>query len=217
VNSGGVASDTRAQTLFVPDDWSWVVKWGALADLFSRESNAKGSLRAGYCQKRYAEGLQFLQNASSVLAVQVDSIPLFVDGVTNGDNFNSEWEATPQGAPGSCYTTGLNLVGFPPPDAGPYGALLSTVQNAPVPTNPGDFIQAPRNVYDVIIDMAQHLAMLKLGGAEFMATIPLYEKFLDSAALYNRKLKQQGQFQWALYDTSQTDSERNPIMSEEQK
>ena len=219
VRSGGVASAVSppgAQPLSVPDDWSWIVKWGALGDLLSRESNAKDTLRAEYCQKRYTEGLQFLSSASSILSLQVNGIPLFVDAVTNGDRFNSQWQAAAQGPPQSCYTTGLNLVGFPAPDAGPYGALLSVVQNAPVPVNPGDYIQVARSDYDSILDMAQHIAMFKLGGEEFAATIPLYQKFLDRAAVYNRKLKAMGQFQWALADVSRTEEERNPRMEQEQ-
>ena len=219
VLAGKVAANVNppgAQALSVPDDWSWIVKWGALADLLSREAEAKDSPRAAYCQKRFAEGVKLLSTASSILSLQLNGIPMSVDAVTNGDRFNSQWQAEAQGPPQSCYTTGMNLVGFPAPDSGPYGALLSVVQNAPVPAHQTDPIQVARGDYDTIIDMAQHLAMFKIGGEEFAATIPLYQKFLDRAALYNRKIKEMGAFQWALADVSRTEEERNPRMEQEQ-
>jgi hypothetical protein len=214
VNAGGVANVNAAQKLFVPDDWSWLVKWGALGDLLSGESNAKDSLRAAYCQKRYTEGLVMLSNASAVLEMQLNGLPQFVDAVSNGDNFNSGWQGLNQGYPMSAYQAGLNLIAFPPPDAGPYGALLTVVENAPVPVLQTDFIQAPRNVYDVILDMAQHLAMWKLGGAEFEATVPLYGKFLDAAKLYGSKLVVMGQFEVPEYAISQLDEARNQRVGE---
>jgi hypothetical protein len=69
------------------------------------------------------------------------------------------------------------------------------------------------DIYDAIIDMAQHIAMFKVGGAEFAATIPLYQNFLLLAAVYNSKLSEMGTFEWAQADISQSDFERNPFMA----
>ncbi len=212
VNAGATFNAVTAQTLSVPDDWSWVIKWGAMADLFSRESNAKDSLRAAYCAQRFEEGCRLMAESSALLNLQVNGIPLFVDAVTNGDNFNPLWQSAAAGAPSSCYTAGLNLIAFPAPDAGPYSAMATVVKNAQVPSAAGDFIQVARNDYDAIINYAQHLAMVKVGGAEFLATVPLYQAFVKQAAQYNRKLATMGQFQMPMYEISNIEEERNPRM-----
>lgn len=209
VDSGITANATSAQLLSVPDDWSWLVKFGALSRLFGYESEAKDEMRAQYCHARVQRGCQLLASAASVLAMQFNGYPMAVDAVKNGDNFNSNWESLTQRTPDTCYAAGLNLVGFPTPDAGPYGALATVVQNAPVPVNGGDFIQVARGDYDAILDEAQHLASLKLGGAEFLRSIPLHQNFEARAGLYNRKLAVMGPFQMPTYRLSQREEERN--------
>lgn len=212
IKSGNVFNTTGSQLLSMPDDWTWVAKWGALGDLFATESNAKDPARAAYCERRFQEGMRMLGNAASVLSLLLNGVPLFVDGVTNADDYAFGWEGYAQGAPGLCCTTGLNLLGFPPPDNGSYSVTLTVVQNAPVPSVSTDDIQLSRADYDTMIDYAQHLAMFKTGGQEFLATVPLYQAFLDRAAVYNDKLAVMGMFQWAQWDISQTDNQRNPLM-----
>jgi hypothetical protein len=210
VNSGPVSNSVAAQTMKVPDDWSWVVKYGLMSDVFGRESIAKDPLRADYCQKRYQQGLQVMMQSPAVLSLQFLGYPMAIDAVKNGDNFNTSWQSLTQGVPNACYYAGLNLLGFPTPDAGSYGAAITAVENAPVPTLAGDFIQVDRSNYDVILDYSQHLAALKLAGQEFASTFPLYQGFLDRAAIYNSKLASMPQFQRPLYRLSQREQERNP-------
>lgn len=210
VNSGPTASAGATQTLVVPDDWSWVVKWGALTDLLGKESTAKDPFRAEYCQKRYEQGLKLMAASPSVLAMQINGLPVSIDAVKNADNFNPSWESLVQGEPSSCYSAGLNLFGFRTPDVGPYGALLTVVQNAPVPTAAGDYIQIARADYDALIDESQHLAAFKLGGAEFASTFGLHQSFMLRAALYNAKLRATSSFQREEYALSQREQERNP-------
>lgn len=209
VNAGSTFNATSAQTLSLPDDWSWIAKWGALADLLSRESNAKDAARAAYCQARFAQDCQILANSPAVLGLQLNGIPLFVDAVRNGDDFNPSWQAQTPAIPNSCYAAGLNLLGFPNPDA-IYGILASVVENAPVPTTGSDFIQVSKGDFDSIIDEAQHLAMFKCAGSEFARTVPLHQSFLAQAGLYNRKLAAMGQFNPDMRGISQREERRNP-------
>lgn len=211
VDAAPTSDITSAQELAVPDDWSFVVKWGALADLLSNEASAKDAARAAYCEARWQQDCQILQDAPCLLGMQINSIPLFVDAVRNGDDFNPTWQAQYSGMPTSCYAAGLNLVGFPNPDSA-YGVLAICVQNAPIPASPIDYIQIARGDYDAMIDEAQHLACFKLGGAEFAATVPLHQKFLAQASLYNAKLRVMGQFNPDMQGISQRESRRNPRM-----
>lgn len=203
-------SSTANAVIRNPTDWIWVLKWGALLDLISREYGAKDSLRAQYCAARYREGVAIQRETPSLLAAWINNIPMAVDAVRNGDDFNSLWQNAAPGPPQSIYLAG-NLMGvYPQPDAGAYTVTATVVQNAPLPVSTSDYIQVGRDDYDTIIDYAQHLAMFKAGGAEFAATVPLYQKFQQKAALYNGKLKEMGFFEIAQEDLSNLEEMRRP-------
>ena len=191
----------------IGDDWTWVLKWGALMDLLSRESNAKDALRAEYCKLRYQEGLALLENAPIVLAVRMNNIPMAIDAVRNGDDFNPGWQSAAPGAPNSAYVA-ANLValGPKPNSSTAYSMTVSVVQNAPIdPT----YVQVARDDYDAIIDYAQHLALFKSGGMEFAATVPLYQRFQRKAAQYNGKLKEMGFFTMPQMELSTAEEKVN--------
>lgn len=202
----------------IPDDWTWVLKWGALFDVLSRESSAKDILRSEYCRKRYTEGQALLQQSATVLALKLNGSPMAIDAVTSGDEFNPSWQSNSNLAPTAAYLT-ANLVAFGsrriPEGAsgnnwsGNYTAAVTVVQNAPVPQNGTDFIQVAKDDYDSVIDYAQHLAMFKQGGYEFLATIPLYQKFQRKAALYNSKLSEMGFFEWPMQDLGTLEEKQN--------
>ncbi len=209
VNAGPTANTTSAQALVIPDDWSWIVKWGALADLLSKEANAKDVMRAKYCQARFVQDCQLLSMSPAVLGLLCNGIPMFTDAVRNGDDFNPNWQAQAAGVPSRAYQAGLNLLGFPNPD-GIYNIMASVVENAPVPSVGSDYIQVDRGDFDSIIDEAQHLAMFKCAGAEFEASIQLHQSFIAQAGLYNRKLREMGQFNPSMLEISQRNEKRNP-------
>lgn len=195
VSSGPNWNSGSTTTLNIPDDWSWIIKWGALFDLLSRESNAKDSPRAAYCKARYDEGLAFLNQISIALALRLNNIPRSLDSLHNGDAFNVSWQSQVAGTPNRFYTAANYLAVSPPSYSTTASSLaVSITQNAPVPIAGTDYIQVARDDFDTIIDYAQHLAMFKQGGSEFAATIPLYQKFQRKAAQYNSKLREMGFF-----------------------
>ena len=215
VNAGPPLSSTKPTLLGVPDDWAWVIKWGALADLLGRESNAKDSQRADYAMRRFEQGLALMLNSPAVLAARINNVPCGVDSVRNGDDFGG-WQRSTLGVPRGCYLAGLNLVAFGPTPIvwNLYGATLSVVQNAPVPSLPADYLQVSRDDYASILDESQHLACFKLGGQEFAATIPLHESFIKRAGLYNSKLSALGLYPKIQLEASQLEQERNPLYGE---
>lgn len=213
VNSAGSLSAAAPSLLGLPDDWIWVLKMGALSDLFSRSGLAQDPLRAEYAEKRYQEGLNLLKSAPLLLGLKLNGVSMIPDSVRNGDDFDAGWQALAAGTPGVCYLAGMNLLGFPLPDSGTaYSIVATVVQNAPVPVLVGDFIQLGPEDLDAVLDYAQHLAMLKVGGAEFESTLPLYQGFLGQASTYNKKLVTLGSFQRPIYEVSQLEVERNPVM-----
>ncbi len=202
-------------SLTVPDDWAWVLKWGALADLLGTESNAKDMSRAKYAEARYRDGMDLLGMAPALLGFRINNIPVEIDSVRSADLYHPSWEGVAQGAPTAIYVAGLNLLALsPPPDAGPYSLTLTVIENAPVPSAPTDPIPVTEDVYEALIDEAQHVAMFKSGGAEFAATVPLHQRFLAVAALYASKVAEMGEFARMLYAQSQQEAALNPRMTE---
>ena len=202
-------SDAAATTLPIPDDWAWVAKYGALAQLFSKESLARDPLRAKYCQQRFEEGIELLKAAPCVLSVYSNGNEVDVDSVRNADDFEPDWQAEPEDAPKTVYTMGLNLVAVSPaPDVWPYALTLDVVANQPVPLVSGDFMQIPRDSYDALLGEVQHVAALKQGGAEFMSTIPLHQAFLRAASIYNEDLAKMGFYEKQMAELSQLQRQR---------
>jgi hypothetical protein len=105
----------------------------------------------------------------------------------------------------------LNLVALSPtPDSSLYTVSATVVENAPVPSLSADCINVTEDVYEAILDEAQHLAMFKCGGAEFEATLAMHQRFLSLAALYSSRIAEMGEFAQTLYKQSQREAERRP-------
>jgi len=204
--------------LSIPDDWTHVLKWGALADLLSRESNAKDPSRAAYCEQRYRMGTSLLSTAPAILAMRVGNVPLQIDAITAGDQYNTSWEMSTPGAPQTIYTAGMNILAASPvSDIGPYSLTATVVRNAPLPSLPGDYLQCGRDDLDAIIDYAQHLAAFKMGGLEFTATLPLFQRFLKQASQYGLKLAELGEYTSVIFGQAQRDDQMHPRMAPTQE
>ena len=207
-----------ATTIPVPDDWTHVIKWGALAYILSTESNAKDTARAQYCDQRYKLGIKLLQGAAALLAMRINNEYLQIDSVTSGDQYNAQWQAQSTGRPKGVYQSGLNLFAFSPVPWDTYSAMATVVQNAPLPdgANPDtSYVQVSQEVLDVILDYAQHIASFKMGGAEFVSTMPLFQRFLMEAAVYNSKLKEMAEYTTFLLGISQQDENDDPRLDPE--
>jgi hypothetical protein len=183
-----------ATLLGVPDDWSWLAKWGALADLLSRDSEATDRPRADWCLKRYTDGLKIMKESNWLLLATINGSPVNTPDVREMDGFAPEWQNNAVAWP-SLVTAGIDLCA-PCPVAGstPFGVSCVLVGNAPVPVLDTDFIQCSRDTFDVILDYAQVLASFKQGGEEFAATKDLEKGFYQFAAETNKRLLKMGVF-----------------------
>ena len=210
VEAGAALVTTAPAVLGVPDDWAWVIKFGALSELFGLESEAKDQMRSDYCAWRYKQGLALMMDAPAVLSAQIGSSICAIDAVANADDFNPGWQASVlTGLPRSVYLAGQNMLA--PSSPWVSGMTLQVVQNAPIPSVSTDPIQLGREDYAAVLDEAQHLATLSLGGSEFMATVGLHKRFIERAALYNSKLLGLGDYPRSMYEISQLESERAPV------
>jgi hypothetical protein len=185
-----------ATLLGVPDDWSWLGKWGALADLLGRDSDATDRQRADYCLKRYMDGLKIMKASNWLLLATINGIPCSTPSVREMDGFSPEWEINAAAWPG-LVTAGMDLVATCPVQN--CGVSCTLVGNAPVPSLDTDFVQVSRDVWDVLLDYAQALASWKMGGAEFAQTRDLENNFFRLAVETNKRLAKLGIFSDILH------------------
>jgi hypothetical protein len=235
VNAGSALNVNFPSTLLIPDDWTHVLKWGAMADLLSREWDAKDLPRAAYCESRYRLGVAAMLTAPALLAMRINNVGLQIDSVRSADLYDTSWEGSSPFDPPQCFYSGMNMIAINPSantvassteaygsglyGVGLYNGVVTTpwtmtatvVENALLPANLGAYVQVGRDDLDVIIDMAQHLAMFKSGGAEFAATMPLLTRFLKQAGLYNGKLRELGEYQSMLSGLSSLERGMNPV------
>jgi hypothetical protein len=193
----GLPFNPPAATLLgVPDDWAWLVKWGALSDLLGRDSEATDRQRADYCLKRYQDGLKIMKQSNWLLSATINGIPVDTPAVIDQDGFLAEWQNNPAAWP-AVVTAGMDFLA--PCPVGSASVSLICVGNAPVPVNNNDFVQVSRDVFDVILDYAQVLASFKMGGSEFAATKDLEKNFFMSAMATNKRLAKMGIFSDMLH------------------
>jgi hypothetical protein len=199
VVSGPQIDLTAAGIVFnVPDDYVWGVKWGALADLLVEDGQSRDSERAAYCEKRYQEAVQLARSMPAVIQGQVLGLPVPTPAVFDLDAYQSGWQNAPPGTPVQIGVCGRNIVALNPPPAAAMNVTVDLVRNMPVPQADGDYLQIPRDVADVILDYAQHVASFKLAGEEFTATMQHYQNLIYAASEYNGRLHQLAIFSDAL-------------------
>jgi hypothetical protein len=190
IQSGPIFAPPAATLLGIPDDWAWVAKWGALADLLGRESEATDRLRADYSLKRYNDGLKIMARSNWLLSATVNGLPVDTPALKDFDAYAPEWELN-AAAWQTLIQAGMDFVA-PCPVGVVQTVGMVLLGNAPVPSLDSDFVQVSRDVFDVVLDYAQMLASFKMGGAEFASTKDLENNFMAAAVQTNKRLADLG-------------------------
>lgn len=196
VNSPTVTNMPTAVQLGIPDDWTWVLKYGVMMDMLGKQSEAQDNLRAKYCRARYMEGVTLLQSAPWLMEAEFNNVPVGVGSLIEKDMYDNGWEVNPNPRR-VVVTSGMDYFSVCPRPTGAtnLGLSLKLVQSAPVPVLDTDLVQVPRDVLDAILDYVVHLGAFKMGGAEFNDTMPLFDNFRATAQGYNQRI-----FNLALFD-----------------
>lgn len=182
-----------AHSLLVPDDWAWVLKFGALADVLTKEQEGRDLERADYCRKRYVEGMKAMERMPWLIQASVNGVPVDTQPVAGADRFNYEWQSRATAFP-ELVVGGIDLFAVSPVPTEEVSIGMRVIANAPCPAADADEIQVPRDVMDAILDEAQHLALFKMGGQEFKESLALHQSFIHMAADKNSRMKESGIF-----------------------
>jgi len=133
-----------------------------------------------------------------LLQARINNIPVDTPSFYEQDWEDYEWQSNPD-AMSAIIRGGIDLFAIAPiiPTTNPQtsvGLNLSMVANAVIPATDADFVQVSREILDVILDEAEHLAQFKEGGQEMMESVSLHQRFIALANETNRRLKESGIF-----------------------
>jgi hypothetical protein len=168
--------------LGVPDDWTWVVKWGALATLLSQHGVTYDPIRAQYCETRYRHGIQLAINSSVVMAARVGNVPVMLSSVSDADAFSRTWQ-TQTAAPSAVLLSGETVIGVSPPTNAGVLVTLDVVRNMPIPALGTDCVGVEEDMLEAILCYAQHLALFKEGPDQLQQSMALLDRFFRSAGV----------------------------------
>lgn len=187
--SGGLlGQSTGAIVLGVPDDLSWVVKFGALANLFAQDGPGQDLSRAQYCTQRWNDGIQLARITNFVRFAYQDGVPNFVSAMSELDYTNPTWVRKLPGIPTNTGLNGNVIACNPIADNQPHSIALDVVPNFPIPGS-NNFVQIGNEIVNGIIDYAQHLAYVKIGAEELKESVGLYKNLVVMAATHNDRLR----------------------------
>jgi hypothetical protein len=177
--------------LLMPDDWMWVLKFGAMADILSMEQEGKDLARATYCRQRYTEGLKLMARMPWLLQGSLQGVPVDTQPLAGADRTNYEWQSRTTAFP-ELVVGGIDLFAVSPIPTALTTVGMTVVGNAPIPSDDAAEIQVPRDAMNAILDEAQHLALFGMGGAEFKASMALHKSFVAYAVNQNKRLRESG-------------------------
>jgi hypothetical protein len=190
LQSGAAFNPPTATLLGIPDDFSYVLENGALADLLGQESESTDRERAAYCQKRYQDGLQLMLKTPWIELGRVNGQAVSIDSIVSSDRYSPEWDSNPTGFGPMIVAGGIDMV------AAPVGSNIgvTVLGNAPVPSVGTDYIQCSRSDMDIVYDLAQARCMFKCAGAEWKAALELEKRAIQACAAENSRLRSLGAF-----------------------
>lgn len=188
VNTGTLLSPSDGVLLSIPDDFSWAIKWGALATLLSTDGQSRDFARATYCSQRYAQAVTIARLSPSVLMVQINGVDLSVDSIAGLDGFSPNWENLTPSTPLTVGMCGRNLIALSPSSGTLVNGTVDTVINIPIPVADSNSLQIPPEYYEAVLNYAHHISAFKMGGQEFTNTNSLYSAFMDVCTTLNSRI-----------------------------
>jgi hypothetical protein len=166
--------------LGIPNDFTPYIKWGALADLLSKEGQAHDPMRAKYAEFRFREGVvlaKILLLRKMHMRVELDGTPLNLESLMSLDFGEDGWQKD-DSTPVEWFPIGMTQLGIhPSDDTGGSTLDIDGLIDAPIPANDGADVDISFGEAELLVDYAHHIATFKSGTAEFQATEELLKNF----------------------------------------
>lgn len=174
----------------IPHAMRWALKYGALAQLLATDGQMRDGQRAEYAKKRYEDAKMIAMGLPLYRNAFLNEKPLAITSLADLSSQETQWRET-TGTPKMVVGVGWNeIVVYPKLAGGASSVQLKLDVYVPEADLSGDLdlLWIGAEYEKVIEDFVIHLAMFKVSGAEFAATMGAYEELLKAAAGYNNKL-----------------------------
>lgn len=197
-HSPGTSLFTSDTSYVFPNEWWWLVKYGALAKLYSTDGPTNYPQLADYCKKRLMQGIEMLRAWTYIETAWAGELPVEISSVASGDYFRPLWKTSTTTKPLrslQMITANLGYLSETLYDTNgvttaPTTLTLDLIRDSPAVTgDDANIIPVAPEHLNYLLDYAQHLASHKMGGSEFQSTLPLFENFLNGASRVNDKLQ----------------------------
>ena len=174
----------------IPHSVRWALKYGALAQLLATDGQLRDPQRAEYARKRYEDAVMIANQLPLYRNMFLNEKPISITSLADLSSQETQWRGA-EGLPKTVAMVGWNQILFYPHLAS--GAVSSTLKmDLYVPeadlVADSDLLWVGAEFENVLEDFVVHLALFKVSGVEFAATMPAYEGLLKAAAEYNSKL-----------------------------
>jgi len=191
VNSVTLDPANSATILGIPDDLTPAIKWGALADLLGIDGIASDPTRAAYCESRYMQYVQLARALPVVIHAEINGLPLIPSTLAEMDASTPNWQniaSGPTNPVADLLLVAPNMIALSAVPSTRTSVTLDVVRRTPIPATDLDDLQLGREQLDMAMDYAEHLALFKVGGAEWHATERQGQNFMMQAVAYNQRL-----------------------------
>lgn len=204
----------------LPDDWTWVALYGALADVLANAPEGRDSPRAKYCVARYEQGRKAMLKLPWLIEASVASLAVDTPSYKEIDSWMQDWEQRQPIDDPQIVVGGIDFVALAPfvLDSGAtVSSVLTVIGNAPIPTSDSDYVELSRDGVNAILNYAQHVATFKRGGEDFALTFPLYAQFEGYCRQKNAQYAALGIFRPELLMEGNRADEIDPRFEPERK
>lgn len=194
----------------LPNNLVPYIKFGILADIFSKDGLCNEPNIASYFEDRWNEGILIGQNYTSILFASLNGRPIRLDSVSALDNYFPTFENSIK-KPNVIGLAGYNLL---TPNSVPdqiYSLDLDSVVNAYLPIDDADFIDVKLEYIEGLLDYCVHLASIKDGFANIKKTDSLKKSFLETAVNNNLRLAKRGQSIESMLKKTKRQIEDEPV------
>jgi hypothetical protein len=192
VNGIARGSSINLETVInLPNNLIPYIKWGVLADIYSKDGVGYNPAMASYCNQRWEEGLVVGNNYTSILEAKLNGLPLLLDSIESLDNSQFGWQNNIN-SPSLLGIAGYNLfaTNCSPDDV--YSLLMFSVTNAYIPTNDDDFIDIKLEYIEPLINYCVHLANVKNGYEAIGIMKKEKDEFVKAGINHNVRLLNRG-------------------------
>jgi hypothetical protein len=188
--SGAPFNPPTPTLIGIPDDFVFVLEFGALADLLGQESESTDHERADYCMKRYQEGLELMLKTPWIGLGKVNGVAVSIDSIFSLDQYDVNWDSNPSGFGPVLVAGGVDNIAAPLAQ----GIGVTVLGNAPILDSTNTWVQISRPMADTMFDLAQARCMFKCGGGEWKAALELEKRALQACEAERVRLMSQGAF-----------------------